>query len=183
MKIVVDVTSNRIIWFTTENDPIVLNPGTALTDYNGEWPTEITHLNCWNWVLRDRLVEPHQAKPPANLFETNRKHTIDLLYKRINARRADITKDVMFEETVHLKKVASAREYLASGTASWILGRLASIWETDMTDAAKRIIDEWTQKERMLLQTEAQLAEYQARIEKTTTSEEVLALHEEILKL
>lgn len=183
MRLIVDVASNRVVWYTEGDETLVCTEGTALVNFSGEWPPDITQQTCWNWVLRDRRIVPHETPPPESLYQSNLIQTERLLRRKIDEKRKQITSGMLFEEFIQSRKIATAREYLDRKVSSWLLTRLAAIWGIGLSEAAQRILDEWTARERMLLQTEAQLTDFLHRLGLTKTSDEVLAIHGEIVRL
>jgi hypothetical protein len=183
MRLLIDIPTNRVVWISYDNEELVLADNVAQIDYNDVLPEGMTVKNCWNWRLIDRTLELVEKPKPDTLHQTNKEQAKNLLRKIINDKRARITKDMLFEETINLAKLDAAREYLATGTSKPILARLSVIWNIGMQETAKRIQDEWIAAERALLATECTLIEYLDKIDKTTTANDVIALHAEIAKL
>lgn len=183
MRVLIDIESNRVIWFSEDDETLICTERTALINYTDPLPVGITRQNCWNWVLRERKIVPVEIPQPEKLVEINRRQAEKLLYRKIAEKRQQIAPDLPFGEMIQARKVADAQEYLNTGTSSGLLARLASLWSVSFDQAARRVVHDWTAKERMLFQTEAQLVEYLHRLGTALGSDEILALHAEIAKL
>jgi hypothetical protein len=181
MRLFVNIETNRVVWFTNGNEEIAPQEATAVVDFQGEMPKQITTLNCWNYALRDRKLTKLEPTPTATLIETNRQAAHDTLIRRTNNKRKKLANALTFCEMVSLKKLAAAEHYQKTGESAQILARLAAVWGIGMTEAAQRIIDEHTDLERKLLTTEADYVEMAEKINRASTADQLRIIHEQLL--
>ena len=76
MILVVDISTSRVVFFTTDlTRDLVLASNNVLVNYTGPWPAEITVGNCYNWVLvGDQLVHSatYNNQQGLSVMEINR---------------------------------------------------------------------------------------------------------------
>jgi hypothetical protein len=183
VRVFVDVATNHVIWFSDAEEDFFPVKTVAQVDYKDPLPEAMTLKNCWNWVLRDRVLVPAKPKNNQSLYQATRAQTELLIRQKINEKRKSITSNMLFEESIEVKKITSASEYLEHRTASYMLSHLATLWQVDLKAAAERILEEWTAKERMLVQTEVQLQELLDRLNKARSTAECLQLHAQVMGL
>lgn len=183
LRLVIDIASNRVVWFTDSDTRIILTDSTALVDFQGEMPRKMTAANCWNWVLRDRKLTRLDNQKTPSLAEMNRAATEKALNRKISQLRNRYANGLPFAEMIATEKVNAANRYLADGTSHFIIARTASLYGIGMKEAAERIVREHDELVRGLLTTEAQLQEFRVKIANAKTEPEMLAVHDAIATL
>lgn len=86
MILVIDVPTNRIIYYTTNTtEPLLLSKNTVIVQYSGPWPEEITPTTSWNWVYVDNQVKhgiSYKNEQGLSLLEINREAFSEALKDR-----------------------------------------------------------------------------------------------------
>lgn len=93
MILVVDIPTNRIIYYTPDTtESLVLARSTVIVRYYGAWPAEITPTTCWNWVYLDgeiRHALTYKNQEGLSVMEINRAAFRDDLTARTVKAMAD----------------------------------------------------------------------------------------------
>jgi hypothetical protein len=181
MRVLIDIRTNRVVWFTEGDEDLPLAANVAHVDYKGEWPEGCKTTNCWNWVLRDRRIVPFEKETDEEkLSQINLRHCYELLNEKIRLQYGKITLDALIDYWA----CQDAQEFLASGTASAFLARAAVAWEIGLTEAANRVIGFAKNRKEMVLSGEAIRIAYDAKLQQAAEDNDaLLALHEEIAAL
>lgn len=181
-KYVIDVPSNRVIYFTT-NDQESLVPGKEAVIYQDHFspPSDMTIQNCWNYKLVGRTLikqydgETRTTKPTA--VGENKQALIKLLTHQINAARSKLMKDFDFEPQVYLM---AYNEAITTTGPQPYCEQLAKMKKINIVECRSFVIAEYQKFSRYLLNTDIWRRHYLEKIEASTTEEDQAVLRDEI---
>lgn len=180
-KYVIDVPSNRVIYFTTDENEI-LTPGREAMVYQDlfETPAGMTIKNCWNYKLVGRSfikqdTAPRTTKPDA--LTENKNAVRQVLTHQINAARKKITQDFDFEPEIHLLAVLEASN---PASPQPYCEQLAKMKKINVTEARSLIIEEHRRFSRLMLNTNLWKQYYDTKLSECADPEALALLRDEI---
>ncbi len=181
-KYVIDVPSNRVIYFTT-NDQESLVPGKEAVIYQDHFapPADMTIQNCWNYKLVGRSLIKQQdentrtTKPTA--VEENKNALIKLLTNQINAARKKLMNDFDFEPQIYLM---AYQEAISTSGSQPYCEQLAKMKKINIVECRSFVIAEYQRFSKHLLNTDIWRRYYLEKIESSGTEEEQAVLRDEI---
>lgn len=85
--LLVDIDTNRIIYFDRDNKDLIEDSGSARAVYEGNPPPSMTLENCWDYKLIDqKIVVPKPPSPSSHALpqlELNRRSSIDFVERSV----------------------------------------------------------------------------------------------------
>jgi hypothetical protein len=175
IRLILDVTCMRVTYFTANlKEKLTLNDGLLMYDYYFAKPADMTLDNCWTWkLIGNTLVYSNDypaPPPPATLVEQNRKETLKLLDKRINEFRAPLLSSCIGGDIIRSFKVTDVE----------FINLLAQANDMSVEEYTQLVNNKKTEYESKLKITEVNREYYTKLLKSTETSEQIVALRDEL---
>ena len=179
IRIVVDLATDRVIWFTTDPDlDIVPEPESIICDYEGELPEGMTPVNSWNYRFRNQkvyLADPVEPRPLKSLLDNNKEEITQLLRKEVDRVRQQVCAASLPALEVRLVKQAAVVAHIA-GTATPSqeqMLRSMALPNESLPEVVRRIRRAMEEGEKLLCKSELMLRTWLSRIEACTSATEI----------
>lgn len=103
-KLVVDMTTDRIIWFSSNlNETVFSDDSSSIAFYEGDIPNEMNSNNCWKFRFKNQKIqidkEPENEELP--LLELNRKSLKEFVKKEIYNKRRNNFPASIYDFFIH----------------------------------------------------------------------------------
>lgn len=185
IRLLVDLATDRILWYTTDlESPLNNDEHSAIAEYDGELPDGITLQNSWNYGYKNKqiiLLNKQQVKP--TLLESNRSSIRKLLIDKVNERRAVIKSQIRYDDYVELLTYNDAYAYNGTNIDDLIWLKLEAKHKELPPEQVVEIVKfEFNEKNRVLFATEDLYLEMSKRITNATTNDELFAVRTEVME-
>jgi len=185
IRLLVDLATDRILWYTTDLDsPLGNDEHSAIAEYDGELPAGITLQNAWNYGYKNKkviLLNKPAIKP--TLVESNKTTIHKLLVDKVNEKRATIKSVTRYDDYVELLTYNDSYAYNGSNIEDLIWLKLAAKHKDLPAEQAAEVVKfEFNEKRRVLFATEDLFLEMDKRIKNATTNDELFAVRTEVME-
>lgn len=178
--LVIDLTTDRVIWFTSDELFKVEKPDehSALYEFTGELPEKMKPTNCFNYKLvRDKLVlAVSKNKTEASLLDTNKSAVIAEVKRLVSLRSSKYMSNTRAGEQSRRHKLHQAEQFLKGNTKNtrWLEAVSARLGGTmSMEDAAKFVVAKNQERTDSLFRIEKARAVAMHAIESADSSSKV----------
>lgn len=184
-RLLVDVATDRIIWYTTDLSAAIQNDDhSAIAEYEGEAPEGMTPGNSWNYGLKNqKIILLNKTKETVPLVESNRASIRKFLIDKINDKRSKLKFDLRYADYIELLTYNEAYNYNGVNIDQLPWLQLSAKHSTlSVEKEVERIKFSFNQKQQALLMTEDLHLEMITRINAASDNDQLFEIRNEIFK-
>lgn len=179
-RYVIDIPSNRVIFFTEDSGiNLVLTESTVIYEDVDSPPETMTLSNAWNWKLVGRTFVPQtndtviKLTPSEQAFKDNKDAVLKFLKDQINKRRNEVSSDYVNGQYVvnFLYSLSAQSKELAD---------LARAKNISIDEMRQEIFSKLESFNSTMIRTEIWKEHYLKRINDCTSNNDLSAIRDEI---
>jgi hypothetical protein len=182
--------SNRVVYFTDDTDyvPPMQGDWYYVSPHIGALPEGMTLRNCWRWRFDGHAFvdasQPKAVPQEVALLQSNKAALLRLLHEKIDTLRKPYISSSVLGDQVRTAKLQEAHAVLAGDftarDSSYLIEAAAAAGCT-VQDMAQRIVQQHTNQQTVLHQTETVRMHLGSAIATATTQAELVALRQRIM--